>query len=450
MVGLANDLNISESGYVVHNGSGVFYGRTFQEGTGILITNPNGVAGNSTISVNTSVIKDLHTARYIVSPNGITDGANYTNISSAISAAAGATGVQTVFIQPGTYTENLTLQPNVNLAAYAGDGTTPTVTIVGKLTFTQAGSVSIGNIRLQTNSDYFLEITGANASIVNLNNCYLSCTNNTGIHFTVSNASATLNIISCTGDLSTTGIAFFTDSSTGENRIVNSNFTNTGSSTTASTKSAGRLNIFESFFPNTITYSSSSIASGLFNTNFDCSSLNATCLTTSGTGSIALVLCYFASGTASALSIGVGTSASLTSCNVNSSNTNVVTGAGTISFGGVTFSGNSYFTNTTTQQSKVTSNDSLNIRTPPSYPYTVLSQDRVVLVDSSSSRTINLKASPNVGLRHTIKDDSGLAGTNPITIAPAAGNIDGSASYSININYGSADVVYNGTQWNVI
>jgi len=39
MPGLANDLNISEPGYVSHNGAGVFHGRTFQAGTGITLTN---------------------------------------------------------------------------------------------------------------------------------------------------------------------------------------------------------------------------------------------------------------------------------------------------------------------------------------------------------------------------------------------------------------------------
>lgn len=46
----ANDLNISQPGYVVFDGTATFTGRTFQAGTGIAITNPNGVPGNSTIS----------------------------------------------------------------------------------------------------------------------------------------------------------------------------------------------------------------------------------------------------------------------------------------------------------------------------------------------------------------------------------------------------------------
>lgn len=46
----ANDLNISQSGYVVFDGTATFTGRTFQAGTGITLTNANGVSGNTTIS----------------------------------------------------------------------------------------------------------------------------------------------------------------------------------------------------------------------------------------------------------------------------------------------------------------------------------------------------------------------------------------------------------------
>jgi hypothetical protein len=448
MVGLANDLNISQAGYVVHDGSGVFLGRTLQEGTGILITNPNGVTGNSTISVDTSVIKDLHSARYIVSSGGITDGANYTTITSAITAASTAGGNQTIFIQPGTYTENLTLQPNVNLTALSGDQSTPNVTIIGKLTFTQAGSVSIGNIRLQTNSDYFLEMTGANESIVNLNNCFLNCTNNTGINSSVTNVNSRLNIVYCNGNLGTTGIAYFSDSSTGQTRIVNGNFTNSGLSTTASTKSAGTIGIFHSFFSNALNISSSSLSHGLFNSDFDCSAFNTTALTTSNPGSIAIVLCYFASGTATALS--VGTIISLTNCDISTTNATALSGTGFVGYSGLSFSGSSSLISVSGQGTKQSSNDALVIRVPGAYPYTIIPQDRLIVVDSSSARTINLTLSPSLGERHTVKDNTGSAGSNTITVQGNSNTIDGSASYPINVNYGSADFVYNGTQWNVI
>lgn len=49
-MGVGNALNISESGFVTFDGTSIFRGRTLIAGTGISITNPNGVSGNPTIS----------------------------------------------------------------------------------------------------------------------------------------------------------------------------------------------------------------------------------------------------------------------------------------------------------------------------------------------------------------------------------------------------------------
>lgn len=51
MATTANDLNISQAGYVVFDGIATFSGRTFQAGAGVTITNPSGVGGNTTISL---------------------------------------------------------------------------------------------------------------------------------------------------------------------------------------------------------------------------------------------------------------------------------------------------------------------------------------------------------------------------------------------------------------
>ncbi len=85
---------------------------------------------------------------------------------------------------------------------------------------------------------------------------------------------------------------------------------------------------------------------------------------------------------------------------------------------------------------------------PGAYPYLTLTTDYVILVDTSSARTINLIASPVTGTTYRIKDNVGSAAANNITITPNAGNIDGSASFVMNANYQAVDLVYNGTQWN--
>lgn len=343
----SNDLNIQTAGYVVFDGVSQFSGRTFQAGTGITLTNASGVAGNTTIA-STASLTDLHTARFIVASSTLGTGANFTSIASAI-AAAQSTGVNsTVFIQPGTYTENLTLVPGVNLCAYECDAFTPNVTIAGTCTLTAAGTVSISGIRLQTNSAALLAVTGSAASIVNLRDCYLNCTNNTGITYSSSSASSRINIDNCKGNLGTTGIGLFANSSNAGSAMTinNSFFDNGGASTTASTVSSGTLSITSSTITFPITSSSTSITN-FRNTIFDTSPQNATPSTMNG-GTCVAYFCSFAGGSASAVSVG-STAALLEHCDISSTNTNAVTGSGTLTYSSLTFSNTSTTINTTTQ-----------------------------------------------------------------------------------------------------
>ena len=61
------------------------------------------------------------------------------------------------------------------------------------------------------------------------------------------------------------------------------------------------------------------------------------------------------------------------------------------------------------------------------------------------SSTTNLK--PYKGQCFKVKDESGAAGTNNITVAPNGGNIDGAANYVINTNYGFVEVMFDGTNY---
>lgn len=91
-----------------------------------------------------------------------------------------------------------------------------------------------------------------------------------------------------------------------------------------------------------------------------------------------------------------------------------------------------------------------NVTTPGAYPYTTLTTDYVILVDTSAARTITPLGSPVTGQTYRIKDNVGSAAANNITITPSGKNIDGAASTVINIAYGSVDICYNGTQWIIL
>lgn len=115
------------------------------------------------------------TSNFIVAPT-IAEGAGYTTVSSAVTAASAAGG-GTILIKPGIYTEDFTLPDAVNLVAYTADAFEGQVEIVGKIT-RSAGSASISGIRLTTNGDYCLSCT---AGALTCTDCYFNATDNTAI-----------------------------------------------------------------------------------------------------------------------------------------------------------------------------------------------------------------------------------------------------------------------------
>lgn len=284
-------------------------------------------------------------AQFIVAPT-IAEGANYTSIASALTDAVSG---QTIFIRPGTFTENLILKAGVNLTAFQCDSSldaTGHVIISGNATMSTAGTVAITGIQLQTNSAALLTVSGSSASIVNLNNCYLNCSNATGISFSSSNASAAINVTNSRGNIGTTGISLFSHSSAGTLAFTYSILLNSGASTTVSTASAGSTNIFFTGIQNAITTSGTaafSLDQGSINTG----ALNITGLTAGGSGAHSVGRSSFASGTASCIS--VSSSVTVGDVILSSSNANAITGAGTLLYTSLTLTGTAVDTNATTQ-----------------------------------------------------------------------------------------------------
>lgn len=283
------------------------------------------------------------TAKFIVSSSAANG--THTTIASALTSA---TSGDTIFIRPGTYTENLTLKAGVNLAAYDCDALNGNVVINGTCTFTESGSVDISGIRLKTNSAALLAVTGSNPSVVNLKDCYLQCSDNTGITFSASNASALISIFNCKSDIETTGITLFSMTSTGLMVINNLYGENSGNTTTASNVSSSLVTFYNSdiFFPlSTSSSGSVNFFQGVINT----SAINTAVVTTAGTGQSTITNSFLTSGTASCVSAGASTGITLDNVSVISSNTNAAAGAGTLNYGSVTFAGTSNLISSTTQ-----------------------------------------------------------------------------------------------------
>lgn len=90
----------------------------------------------------------------------------------------------------------------------------------------------------------------------------------------------------------------------------------------------------------------------------------------------------------------------------------------------------------------------VDLTNPGAYPYQVLISDSIILVDTSSSaNTITMLASPPTGSLVSIKDSSNNASNNNITVDGNGNNINGQATFLIDVNGGAAAFIYNGTQW---
>ena len=128
-----------------------------------------------------------------------------------------------------------------------GDSSTPNVTVIGKVTMSTVGSASISNIRLQTNSDFAVVVSGSVSTKLYIENCFINCSNNTGISFTSSVSTSFIHMFNCQIDTGTTGISLFASSSTGTLFLDYCTSTNSGLTTTACTASAGNISARISF-----------------------------------------------------------------------------------------------------------------------------------------------------------------------------------------------------------
>jgi len=292
------------------------------------------------------------TAKFIVDASAANG--THTTIASAITAASSG---DTIFIRPGTYTENLTLKAGVNLTAYDCDAGNGTVKIVGKLTSTFSGSVNITGISLQTNGDFAIESTGSNAALLSLNRCFIQCSNNTGI--SGSNTNARVTFTDSGGSLDTTGIAYF--ASTGLSiGFIRCALGNSGASTTANTISAGTATIDFTSITNPISLTGTSNFNSKYS-SFNTASQNVTALTVNSSGSKFSHYCIFSSGSAVAITITSGTF-QLTYSIVTSTNaTAAIDGAGTLASSNINFGNSANVITTTTQDIFALSGDGLNL-----------------------------------------------------------------------------------------
>lgn len=201
------------------------------------------------------------TSQFIVSADPSVG--THTTIQSAINSAVSG---QTIFVRDGTYTENITAKAGVNIAAYEGGNSV----LNGSITYTDTGSVTINGLSL-TSATNIVSITGANASVLAIENCDIEISSATG--FSINNANAIFTVENC--QVSVTGNFAVFALVDGTFNLQDTNVVGTAAvSLTSSTASGGFLNMNDTLFDTALTTSGTAsfiIARSGFNplTTFD-------------------------------------------------------------------------------------------------------------------------------------------------------------------------------------
>lgn len=286
-------------------------------------------------------------AKWIVSPNQ-SDG-THTTIQSAINDA---TSGDTIFVRQGSYVENLTINKSIQFFSCS------TITSSFNLLPQIAGTISISSndikvgftgFALFTNAAACLSVTGNNTNVW-INNCSIDALDGTGIAIT-GDSTTNVNLNGCYSTVAGTNSLFTTTNGniTFQNCILKASSTG---GFVSSTTSAGNVFLFNTQMRYPITTSGTGVIFA-YNSQFGILSTTAdnnTLITTAGTAANnKLIDCAFYSGTSSCVSIGAGTTVTMTNATCESSNTNVLTGAGTLNYAFISFSGSSSGHNVTVE-----------------------------------------------------------------------------------------------------
>ena len=122
----------------------------------------------------------------------------YLTVQKAINEASAGT---TLFIFPGTYSENITFKAGVNLTSSAILG----VYITGNHTANFTGTVIVQNIVLNSATGNTLTFSGTGNKNLQFYNSSINSTSGYGINWTNTNSSSKINFLNCTLNVSTSG-----------------------------------------------------------------------------------------------------------------------------------------------------------------------------------------------------------------------------------------------------
>lgn len=256
---------------------------------------------------------------------------DFTTIAAATAAAVSG---QTIAIADGFYVENFTAKAGVTYTAMSGDQYIGNVQINGTVTITGAGgSYSFAAINfVPPNAGYSVSIT-ATGAFVGFDTCNCFAINGTFLFSNTSSTSFYMKNCTCSANNNNT-VCIITN--TGQSYIQNCNFYNVATAGYSSI-AAGTLIIENSGSGISFRSTGSGIIRVNFSTvNTSLQNVEALVFNSSDTVFTSVINSYINSGTASAIDI-ISGDVIVTNNTITSSNTNAITGAGTLSFGGNIF-----------------------------------------------------------------------------------------------------------------
>lgn len=267
------------------------------------------------------------TTPYVVGPS---TQAGYQTIQSAVNAA-NAAGGGIVYVQPGTYTENLTLYDNLQIVTFgfsdSGDG----VEIIGTHTPPSTGGFVFRNIKLSSSTDV-LSSAAAGTSHLIVADCAVAVTN--GYLFNVPNwtSAGILEMWDVNSGFGTNDGCV--NNTGGATVLCYSGAFGVGSSNSMIVSGDIFTDSAEFFAP---TDFQTGATLGIENSIF----YNSCTLSNNSTGDI--TNCSFQTGASAALTMSSAGNISLTTCSISSSASPVIAGAGsgTLTLSGISFSNNS-------------------------------------------------------------------------------------------------------------
>lgn len=287
---------------------------------------------------------------------------SHTTISSALTSASSG---DTIYIRPGTYTEDLTLKAGVDITGLPGGENDGNVLIKGKMDGS-SGSCTIAHVRLTTNSDVIYDVTGTTVNQSAFVHCWFHFTD--GDCITVNNANASPVFIDCSFRQTGSDLDLFNVTACEIIIFRRCDLTNSGAVVGTSTIASGLVRFNSSKMqPQKFTTSSTGRIHAE-HSSFVGNTDNITPITTAGTGSDNFFYnCIFESGTATSISAGSGTTITVINSSIRSSNSNPVSGAGTVIYSGLDFINTGNGISTTTQTARYTQQGKYRAKGQPAF-----------------------------------------------------------------------------------